>query len=204
MASVHPLPPRKPEPVALHDRAMDNLRFIRETMERAGSFTAVSGWGVVALGVTALLAAPVAARAPSAAGWLATWSVEAILALAIAVYSVARKARSAGMPLLSGPGRKVALSLSPALVAGAVLTGVLFSEGILEPLPGMWMLLFGAGIMAAGAFSVSIVPVMGLSFMLLGTAALLLPASWGDALMALGFGGLHIFFGVLIARRYGG
>lgn len=204
MASVHPLSPRESEPVALHDRAMDNLRYIRETMERAGRFTAVSGWGEVTIGVTALAAAWIATRTTSPGGWVAVWSVEALLALAIGALSVARKARSVGMPLLSGPGRKVALSLSPPLVAGAVLTAVLFREGVIDPLPGMWLLLFGAGIVAAGAFSVRIVPVMGLSFMLLGTAALLLPGSWGNALMALGFGGLHIFFGFLIARRYGG
>lgn len=204
MASVHPLSSRPTEPVALHDRAMDNLRFIRETMERAGSFTAVSGWGVVTIGVTAFVAAWLAGRMATPAGWLAVWTVEAVLALTIAVLSVARKARSAGMPVLSGPGRKVALSLSPPLIAGAVLTGVLFTTGILQPLPGMWLLLFGAGIVAAGAYSVRIVPVMGLTFMALGTAALMLPATWGNGLMALGFGGLHIFFGVLIARRYGG
>lgn len=204
MASLHPLSARDSEPVALHDRAMDNLRYIRETMERAGSFTALSGWGEVAIGVTAIGAALLASTASSPATWLAIWGVEALLALAIGLYSVARKGRAAGMPLLSGPGRKVALSLSPPLVAGAVLTIVLFGEGILQPLPGMWLLLFGAGIVAAGAYSVRIVPVMGLSFMALGTAGLLLPLSWGNGLMALGFGGLHILFGILIARRYGG
>ena len=204
MASVHPVSSRDSEPVALHDRAMDNLRYIRETMERAGSFTAVSGWGVVAIGITALPAAWLAAGMASPVGWLAVWVLEAAVALAIGFLSVAQKARAAGMPLLSGPGRKVALILSPPLMAGAVLTAVLFGEGILQPLPGMWMLLFGAGIVAAGAFSVRIVPVMGLTFMLLGSVALLLPAGWGDGLMALGFGGLHIFFGILIARRYGG
>ena len=204
MASVHPLPPRDTEPVALHHRAMDNLRYIRETMERAGSFTALSGWGQVAMGVTALGAALIAASATSTAVWISVWTGEALIALVIGVWSVTRKARAAGMPLLSGPGRKMALSLAPAVVAGAVLTAVLFGEGIVQPLPGMWMLLFGAGIVAAGSFSVRIVPVMGLCFMLLGTVALLLPASWGNGLMALGFGGLHIFFGFLIARRYGG
>jgi hypothetical protein len=204
MASVHPLSSRQTEPVALHDRAMDNLRFIRETMERAGSFTAVSGWGVVTIGATALLAAWIAGRTSEPAQWLAVWSVEAVLALAIGVISVARKARAAGMPLLSGPGRKVALSLSPPLIAGAVLTAVLFLEELTPLLPGMWLLLFGVGIVAAGSFSVRIIPVMGLSFMLLGALAFLLPGSWGNALMALGFGGLHILFGFLIARRYGG
>lgn len=204
MASVHPLPPRDTEPVALHHRAMDNLRYIRETMERAGSFTALSGWGQVAMGITALGAALIAAGATSVEMWLSIWTGEALIALAIGILSVAWKARAAGMPLLSGPGRKMALSLAPPVLAGAVLTAVLFGQGVVQPLPGMWLLLFGAGIVAAGSFSVRIVPVMGLCFMLLGTAALLLPSSWGNGLMALGFGGLHIFFGFLIARRHGG
>lgn len=204
MGSVHPISRQSPEPVALHDRAMDNLRFIRETMERAGSFTAISGWGVFAVGITALIAAFLAASASTVAGWIMIWSVEAVVAMGIAAWSVARKARAAGLPLLSGPGRKMALSLSPALVAGAVLTTVLYGEAILQPLPGMWLLLYGAGMVAAGSYSVRIVPVMGMSFMALGTVALLLPGSWGNALMALGFGGLHLFFGFLIARRHGG
>ena len=179
MASIHPLPPPAPEPHALHDRAMENLRFIRETMERAGSFTAVSGWGDIAIGFTALAAAWIAALQRDPASWLLVWSVEAVIALTIGVWTVARKARAARMPLLSGPGRKVALSLAPALVAGALLTAELFSLGLTQPLPGLWLLLFGAGTVAAGAYSIPIVPVMGFSFMAVGAAALLAPAAWG-------------------------
>lgn len=204
MATIHPLHPHEPEPTALHDRAMDNLRYIRETMERAGSFTAVSGWGEVAVGVTALGAAWIAARQTEPAAWLAVWGIEALLAPLIGGWAVARKARAARMPLLSGPGRKFALSLAPPLAAGAVLTAVLFEAGLLALLPGMWMLLFGTGVVAAGIYSIPIVPVMGMSFMALGAVTLVAPPAWGDALMALGFGGLHILFGLLIARRYGG
>jgi hypothetical protein len=205
MASVHPLKPHpRPEDLALHDRAMENLRFIRETMERAGSFTAVSGGGQIAVGITALLAAVLASVQPTPDRWLAVWSVEALLALAIGGWTVARKAAAAGMPLLSGPGRKVAWSVAPPLLAAAMLTAVLFEAGQLAVLPGMWMLLFGTGVVAAGAFSVRIVPVMGLCFMLLGTFALMAPEAWANALMGLGFGGFHIVFGLLIARRYGG
>lgn len=205
MATVHPLRRRiKSESLALHDRAMENLRFIRETMERAGSFTAVSGWGQVGIGFTALIAAWIAGMQSNPERWLAVWSGEALLALGIGGWTVARKAYSAGLPLLYGPGRKVALSLAPPLVAGAMLTAVLFDAGLLWPLAGMWLLLYGTGVVAAGAFSVRIVPVMGLSFMMLGMFTLLAPATWGNALMALGFGGLHIFFGVMIAWRYGG
>lgn len=205
MATVHPIGNRKRnEHVALHDRAMDNLRFIRETMERAGSFTAVSGWGQIGIGITALIAAVAAGSVSDPQRWIGIWSIEAIIALGIGGWTVARKAYSAGLPLLSGPGRKVALSLAPPLVAGAMLTAVLFDAELLWPLPGMWLLLYGTGVVAAGAYSVRIVPVMGMTFMMLGTFALLAPVGWGNLLMGLGFGGLHIFFGLMIAWRYGG
>lgn len=208
MATIHPIrqlpPPEDDAPLDLRERAMDNLRYIRETMERAGSFTAVSGWGQVVIGVTAVLAAWLAARQPSVEDWLATWSVAAVVSVLVGVLTTAMKARSARMPLLSGPGRKFSLSLAPPMVAGAVLTVVLFRAEMAGLLPGMWMMLYGAGIITAGAFSVSAVPVMGLCFMLFGGAALFSPAAWSDAWMAAAFGGLHVVFGILIARRHGG
>lgn len=208
MAKIHPiqpLPPEDQEPsLDLHERAMDNLRFIRETMERAGSFTAVSGWGQVVIGVTGFLASWLASRQGSPENWLATWSSAAVVSVLIGVLTTAMKARSARMPLLSGPGRKFMLSLAPPVVAGGVLTVFLFRAGMEALLPGMWMLLYGAGIITAGAFSVSAVPAMGLCFMIFGAGALISPAEWGDAWMAAGFGGLHVIFGILIARRHGG
>jgi hypothetical protein len=192
------------EPPALHERAMDNLRYIRETMERASSFTGISGWGQVAIGVTALGAAVLAALQPTVKSWLAVWIVEAMFSLLIAGWSMDRKARAAGMPLFSGPGRKVAFSLSPPLFAGALLTAVLYRAGLTNAIPGMWLLLYGTGVVTGGMFSVRVVPVMGLCFMTLGAAALFAPAFLANWFLALGFGILHITFGVIIARRYGG
>ena len=194
MASPHPL----------RDQALDNLRFIRQTMERAGSFTAVPGWGQVAVGVTALAAALVAARQTSVELWLATWLGEAVVALAIGGSTMVRKAYAVNDPILSGPGRRFGLSVLPPMVVGGLLTIALYRAGLWQALPGTWLLLYGAGFVTGGAFSVRIVPVMGLCFMFAGSVALFAPAAWGTWCMAAGFGGLHIVFGAIIARRYGG
>lgn len=192
------------EPPALHARAMDNLRFIRETMESASSFTAVSGWALVAIGALALGASLVAALAVTARVWLAAWLGTALVALLISSWAMSRKARAAGTSLLSRPGRKLAYNFSPPACAGALLTIVFYRAGLFSLMPGLWLLTYGAGIITGGAFSVSIVPVMGLCFMLLGAVALFAPAAWAHVLLAVGFGGLHIIFGILIARRHGG
>lgn len=182
----------------------EDLRFIRDTMERSAAFTAVSGWGQVVLGVTAVTAAWLAARQLNSFAWLKVWLAEAILSIAIALLSCTWKANRRGLPLFSGPARKVALGLAPPLVAGAFLTFLLFRAGLQSALPAAWLLLYGAGIITGGAFSVAIVPVMGVCFMLLGGLAVLAPLAWGNWFLAAGFGGLHIVFGFLIARRHGG
>jgi len=204
MVTGNPLRTRLAEPIALDARARDNIRFIRETMERAASFTAVPGWGGVAMGITALGAAAVAWRQTSPAAWLITWIAEAALAVAIAGWTTLSKARSAGVSLFTGPGRRFALSFVPPLLVGALLTVILFRAGLMAAIPGMWLLLYGTGVATGGAFSIRIVPLLGLCFMVLGAVALFCPPSWSDAFLAAGFGGLHIIFGAIIARRYGG
>ena len=204
MTALPPLRQTVDEIPALRDRALDNVRFIRETMERATSFTAVSGMGQVAVGLTALGAAFVAARQTRPDLWLATWLAEALLALLIAVATTAYKARAVNVPLLSGPARRFVLSFAPPVVAGALLTAVLYRADLFGAMPALWLLLFGAGVITGGAFSARVVPLMGLLFMGTGAVALLCPPAWGDLFMAAGFGGLHIIFGILIARRHGG
>jgi hypothetical protein len=204
MAAQHPLRSAPSDPPELHARAMDNLRFIRDTMERATAFTAVPGWGLVLLGVSALLAAPLAAMQETPERWLAVWLVEAVIAFVVAVTAMGRKARAVGVPIFSRPGRRFAVSLAPPLIAGLLLTVELARVGLIHYLPAVWLLLFGAAVMNGGAFSVRIVPVLGLSFMFVGAATLLGPADWGNWGMAVGFGGLNMLFGVIIARRYGG
>ena len=204
MGSAQSLRSPRQEPVPIDAHAIDNLRYIRETMESAGSFTAVPGLGGIVMGLTALLAAPLAARQPTIERWLAVWLAEALLAFVIGMVSMSRKARAARTPLLFGPGRKFALSLFPPLGVAALLTAVLYRAGMPGLIPGTWLLLYGTGVVTGGAFSVRIVPVMGLCFTLEGAVALFCPASWGNWFMAAGFGGIQIVFGIIIARRYGG
>ncbi len=191
------------EPIPIDRRAADNLRFIRDTMERAVSFTAVPGWGGVAIGVTAVATGIAAFRLPAQQQFFA-WLAEAVVALAIGCVAVRMKSKRLSLPLSSRPAQRALLSFVPPLLAGAVLTTVLYRADILTVLPGLWLLLYGAAVVTGGAFSVRIVPVMGLCFMLLGGISLLTPPLWGNIFLMLGFGVVHIVFGTFIARRHGG
>lgn len=204
MAPAEPARSPRPVLVPLEDRAADNLRFIRETMERAGSFTAVPGWGGAAIGLTALAAAAISSHQPTAARWIFVWLAEAALAMVLAVLTVAQKAHAAHVPLFSGPGRKFALGFAPPMIVGALLTAALYRDGDLRLLPGMWLLLYGTAVVSGGSYSVRVVPMMGICFIVLGAAALISPASWGNGYMIAGFGGLQIVFGLVIAHKYGG
>ena len=202
--SVLPFSRRPSNPPEMQARAMDNLRFIRETMEAAGTFTAVSGWGQVVIGATAVVAAYIAEQMTHPKDWVMVWAVEAFVALTISVWFMYNKARSASLPLLTGTARKLLFSFTPIFVVGLVVTFALLQRGLSPLLPAMWMLLYGSGVVAAGAFSVRIIPVMGAAFILIGGAALWAPSSWSMGLMMLSFGVLHMAFGVIIARRHGG
>lgn len=193
-------------PRGMPTAALDDLRFIRETMERSSSFTAVPGWGMVAMGITALGAAWVtsASRHLTQRSWLAVWLSEAAVAMTVGLIATSRKAQRAGVPLTSGPARKFMYCFLPAAVAGGVLTTVLFRLGLADLLPGAWLLLYGAAVASAGSFSIRLLPFMGGGFMVLGSISFISPAVVPTLLLALGFGGLHIGFGFWIARRHGG
>ena len=204
MAVVQPIRASQREPVGLHTQAMDNLRFIRDAMESAGSFTAVPGIGGMLMGLTALFAAFAAHLSKSPRAWLAIWIGEALMAIVIGLAFSWRKAVANGTPLLSRAFRRFALAMMPAVFTGALLTCVLYPNDPHHLLPALWLLLYGVGVSSGGAFSVRVVPIMGMCFLLVGAVAALGPAAWTDYLMGLGFGVLHIVFGWTIARNFGG
>lgn len=195
---------RSDEPFFLPDRAMENLKFIRQTMERATAYTGISGTGLIAVGLTALMAVWVAAQQQMTAHWIFVWLAEAVVSIGISLLMMVRKSRRLQLPMWSETARRFALSFTPPMLAGALLTTVLYQHGFSDHIPGIWLLLYGTAVIAGGTYSVQVVPVMGACFMLLGTIALIGPQAWSSPLLALGFGVLHIVFGLWIARKYGG
>ncbi|MGN6281389.1 hypothetical protein [Frateuria sp.] len=190
--------------VSLHEHAAENLLYIRDAMERASSFTAVPGWGGVVMGLAGLAAAIIAPVQPSRLAWLLTWLATAAVAVGVGLLGVLFKARNEGVPLLSRPARQFALGFVPAIFVAALLTIVLYRAELDALLPGMWLLLYGTAVIAGGTFSIRIVPLMGVLFLFLGAVALFTAPPVPAICLGLGFGGLHVVFGVLIARKYGG
>lgn len=191
-----------PSPVVnLQDRALDHLRFIRETMERSAAFTAVPGWGGVGMGLVALASSAATRVWPER--WIELWAAAALIAAALGTVAIVRKASRPREEIWSAPARKFLLGFAPPILAGALLTYVLHRGGLDSAIPALWLLMYGAAVLCGGAFSVRIIPVMGACFFALGLVAVWAPA-WGPLLLAAGFGGLHIGFGFWIARNYGG
>ena len=183
---------------------MDNLRFIRSTMERAGSFTAVPGKGGMAMGCIALIAAAIAHTQPAFRMWLLVWIAAAVAASLIGVVTMNRKAASAGTPLTNSHGRKFIVSFVPAIVAGLLITVVLAPQENRAHIAGIWLLLYGTGVLGGGAHSIRIVQLLGACFLVLGACALFSPGTAANLWLAAGFGVLQIVFGYRIVRRYGG
>lgn len=191
------------EPPSLHGRAMDNLAFIRETMERSASFTAIPGYGGMIMGITAIGAA-IIAHNQGIRGWLITWLLEAVLAFLIGMFAMWQKAKNSGDSLGSAPARKFAFGFVPPIIAGIILTSLLYFKGLFAFMPTVWLTLYGTAVVTGGAYSVRIVPIVGWMFVALGLISVFVDSIYGNLLMAIGFGGLQIVFGLVVARRYGG
>ena len=188
----------------MHEHALDNIKFIRNTMESTTAFTAVPGYGMVLVGLSALLAAWLGSGAKTREAWLAIWTAEGMAAILFGFIALIWKANHSGVSLLSSPARRFGLGFAPPLLAGAALTAAAARANHYSEVPGFWLLLYGAGIITGGVSSVRAVPIMGVCFMTLGVFTLFSPAEYNDLCLAFGFGGLHLGFGFWIARKHGG
>jgi hypothetical protein len=201
---IHKIEEVADEPPSLHGRAMDNLAFIRETMEKSAVFTSVPGYGGMLMGVTACFAAYIAHTRPTIREWLITWLLEACLAFAIGMLAMWQKSKLSKLPLISAPSKKFVMNSLPAMICGVVITLGLWRFGMFEIMIPIWLLLYGASVVTGGSFSVKAVPIMGWCFIAVGTIAFFVPNVYGNLLMAIGFGVLHIVFGFIIGRKFGG
>ena len=192
------------EPRSVSTQAADNLVFIRQTMERSSTFTAVPGAGGVVMGVLGLAAAGIAARQPTSDRWLATWLVAAAIAAVVGLVFMSLKARAAGIPVIGTTTRRFALGMAAPFVAGAAITYELWVVRNFTVMAPSWLLLYGAGLLTGGMFSVRVVRIIGVCFMAAGLGAILSPHEWANIWLAIGFGGFQIAFGIYIARNHGG
>jgi hypothetical protein len=192
------------ETVNIGDRAIDNLRFIRETMERSTVFTSVPGYGGVLMGATAVAAAIIASVQTSMRMWLVVWLVEAVLAFAIGWLAMWHKTKQSGASLFGNPAKRLWLSALPPMIGGLMGTVLLYRLGYFDAMIPVWILTYGAAVVCGGAFSVKPVPIMGWCFLAAGSISCLLPPEFHVYAMAATFGLLHIIFGFIIGRRYGG
>lgn len=157
------------------------------------------------MGTSAIVAAIIASLQSAHESWLAVWSAEAAVASLIALFSIVQKARRSGVPLGTGPARRFALCLLPALAAGAVLTVACVQAEAFSLLPMIWLLLYGVGVCSAAAVSSpTVVLALGLSLIVGGGAAALSPAPWGNWYLAAFFGVGHIVAGAVIIKHHGG
>jgi hypothetical protein len=156
------------------------------------------------MGVIGLIASGVAAGQPTAERWLGTWLAAASSAAIVGLMAMTRKAHRAGLTLTGTTARRFALGMAAPLVAGAAITYELWTLRSFSVMAPAWLLLYGAGVLTGGMFSVPVVRAIGVCFMAAGIAAILTPPHWGNAWLAIAFGGLHVGFGIYIARNHGG
>ena len=189
---------------SIGDRAAADLRFIRHAMERTSAFTAVPGAGGMVMGLIGAVAAIAAAMQPSPDRWLAVWLSAAAVGFAVGLVTISWKCRRLGTLLSGALARNFAVALVAPLAAGAGMTYALWSLRAYPAMPAAWLLMYGAGVVTGGMFSVRAVRLAGLMFMLCGFAAALTPPGWGNAWLGLGFGLVHIVSGFYIVRHHGG
>ena len=186
--------------VRIDSHAVATLRYIRASMDAAAS-VAVPGSAGIAMGSIGVLATVASSTPGLREYWLGVWLMAAALGGGVGFALMTRPASLRGLSLYGTPLRKFALGLFPALLGGAVMTAVHWTNGNMHAIPGTWLLFYGCALISASVSATRMIAVMGASFVLLGLVALLAPERAQMLLLGAGFGGLHVIFGVLIGRK---
>ncbi len=191
-------------PTPIGSGAAANLRYIRDTIDATRTFTTVPGKGCIVMGLAGLTAAGLESIPAMSELWLPVWLATAVVSCPAALFFMERKARAQGLSLRRSVAWRFFLTLIPAFAVGAILTAALVEVVGREVIAAIWLLMYGVGLAACGTFSIPIVLIAGVAFIGLGTVTLAAPAAWAPALLAVGFGGIHIGLGAVIARDHGG
>lgn len=190
-------------PIPIESRALGTLAYIRTSIETSGSL-AVPGMAGIVMGAIGILATVGASLPRAAAHWLPIWLVAAAIAFAVGGAMMARETAQGGHARYLGPVRKFLFCLCPALLAGALLTFVLWRVGETRLIPGVWLLLYGCAVLSASTVTIArtmrLICIMGALFMVLGGLAFAAPASAHTLILGMGFGALHTIFGMLIGQ----
>jgi hypothetical protein len=190
-------------PIPIETRALGTLAYIRRSIDSSASM-AVPGMAGVVMGGIGIAAAICASITRWAAHWMEIWICAAAFAFVVGGALMAREAAQSGHARYLGPVRKFMLCLGPALFAGAVLSAVLWHDRMEGLLPGTWLLLYGCAVLSASTVTVAatmrLLCIMGALFVALGSVAFALPPGPHTSMLGLGFGVLHIVFGLLLGR----
>jgi len=186
--------------VALDSHALGTLQYIRASIDAAG-LLAVPGSAGIAMGAVGVLAALLVALKVVAVPWLEIWLIAGLVAVAAGTALMVYQVGSRGTALYRGPLRKFLMCLCPPLLVGAVLTWQLWLHGQSTLIPGVWLLMYGCAVMAASTLTRRALAVMGALLAVLGVIALQVPVIDQNAVLGVGFGGLHLLFGILIGGK---
>jgi hypothetical protein len=197
------------------DEAQARMAEVQRIMERTTLYTLLPGAPAVIGGVIVLIGCVVSfamirsvdfeqvlgLSIKAQVGFCILWAAIGIVAIAQEILLMARAARSQGLSPTARPARFAAFSLTPSVVVAMVLTMKFLLDCTIGYIVPVWMMCYGTGVYAAGLFSVRLPRLLGLTFIVMGAAGLLLFPKYDVILAGLSFGLLHIIFGLVVLQR---
>jgi hypothetical protein len=154
----------------------------------------------IAVGTVGLAATVLTSVAAFRSLWLPIWLVAAVTGACLGALSLTGPSDSAIQSRHVIAVFRMYSRLLPSLFAGAVLTAVLWHTGLTRAVPGVWLLLYGCALIQASSVASGGMALLGSLFALLALVAFCAPQSGQLPILGIGFGELHILYGVVTLR----
>lgn len=192
---------------------IQDIAEIRSMMERSSKFLSLSGWAGILAGVYALFGAWVA---NSLLGFqpdtifysyldltniLLTAGGVLVLALVTALLDSRRKAQKSEESAWNSTSKRLLASMAVPLFTGGLVIILLLQYGLLGLMAPFSLIFYGLAMYNAGFYSIREVRLMGFAQMILGLLNLGFIET-GLLFWAIGFGGIHIVYGIYMHFRY--